>query len=321
MCREWAQLVHSSPLLGSLDIALCSADGGRLLGWLRALARWLARWAAGHVQKLRLEVALKHGPAVGLAQGQQQQQQQQQPQQLLNIDAALSISAALRPLAGSLRQLQLAGRGLLLQLLEPSLPHVTSFELSSDQRVLPVSATLAHLAGLRSMRLDATCGLVYVVPGTRLPPYLTRLWIRSDSSALPAGVRAEMQTPAATWQCCCCCCRRRRCCPCGAVLIWPAPASNLLTGAPPFQPTLPLPPLPQLGTLSHLQELTLVGCQPPTDGYAALANLHASLTSLNLTGLYCVPDCLAQLTGLRSLSELPAALPCSLGAVLSNFLQ
>ena len=60
--------------------------------------------------------------------------------------------------------------------------------------------------------------------------------------------------------------------------------------------------------LQHLQELTLVGCHPDPEQYAPLALLSSSLTSLNLTSLDCVPDCLSELTALRRLSELPAAM-------------
>lgn len=148
VCREWAQLVHSSPLLGSLDIALCSADEGRLLARLRALVEWMARRAAGHVQQLRLEVALKHGPAVGLAQGEHQ-------------ELGATVAAALSLLAASLRQVRLASRGVLLPPLGPwlaPLAGLTSFELSSDSYILPVSGSLRCLTGLRGlMHPGGTC--------------------------------------------------------------------------------------------------------------------------------------------------------------------
>lgn len=66
---------------------------------------------------------------------------------------------------------------------------------------------------------------------------------------------------------------------------------------------VPYSPQVQVGALHHLQELTLVDMSAEADGYAALAQLHPTLTALKLTNLAHLPGCLAQLTGLCSLGE------------------
>lgn len=64
------------------------------------------------------------------------------------------------------------------------------------------------------------------------------------------------------------------------------------------------PPCAQVGALRNLQELTLVDMYCSPAEYAPLAQLHPTLTALHLKNPWHLPDCLARLTALRTLSKL-----------------
>ncbi|KAI7845055.1 hypothetical protein COHA_001420 [Chlorella ohadii] len=170
VCCEWSELVHSPELLGSLDITICSADTGRLLTRLRALAEWMARKAAGQVQQLRL-----HFEAVG----ELEDAERSEPAVLVAVAAVA---------ARSLRELSVTAKGVPLTPLGPwlaLLEQLTSLELSSNQDVVHVSGFLHCLSELRHLRLEAADGAVQMEQGGSLPPGLTSLFVRSYNDELP----------------------------------------------------------------------------------------------------------------------------------------
>lgn len=78
----------------------------------------------------------------------------------------------------------------------------------------------------------------------------------------------------------------------------------------------PCHPPVQVGALSCLRQLTFVETGLRPEEFAPLAQLHSCLTALSFDEPDCLPDCLGQLTALRSLGEWHCCTLCLLCACM-----
>lgn len=288
MCKQWAELVHSPPLLTSLEVSIIEGSDG--LPHLRSLEAWLARRAAGHVRQLQLKAVLLLDDHMEHA-----------------TEAAAALSSALAPLASSLCDLSLVTSDLPLPPLDSwlaPLVGLTSLSLTTDYTNVSIAGPLGCLSALQRLRLSIVDGDVSLAPEASLPPALTHLWFGTVDSPLPSQVSLalsqlfEFAAAQIGDQ---------------IDLVWPACYGMMQPLAPPSLPQLDIsrplclfPPstsYPKVGGLRHLQELAVVRTTTTAEQYAPLARLHSSLTALSITDGDHMPGCLAQLTALRSLSE------------------
>ncbi len=139
MCRHWAELVHSPPLLADVQLQLEKAQQETTLPCIQAFCAWLLRRGARHVRRLCFCI----GPRVG-----------EHDVFAANAAAAAAGSAAVGLAGLSLFTPHPDGHALRLSWLA-ALTSLTHLTLEVDCGLVDICGSLKHLTSLRELNLGA----------------------------------------------------------------------------------------------------------------------------------------------------------------------